>query len=99
MSTFADDIRSDWCRDTMYAVGGDAMLAAHPPGSAGREAVIAAGLAALAEIETDVVSVGMVRGMWPMSGTGWPHAAGQETSAHIRWTHVREAMTSAAREL
>lgn len=99
MSTFADDIRYDWSRDIMHTIGGEALLVAHPPGSPGREAVISAGLTALAEVETDVVSVGMVRGMWPMASDGWPLAAGHETSSSIRWTHCREAMAAVARTL
>lgn len=99
MSTFSDDIRFDWSSGVMHSVGGDALLAAHPPGSPGREVVIAAGLAALAEIEADIVTVGMRMGVWPMSADGWPLTAGYETHGHIRWTHVREAMRAAVEAL
>ena len=94
--SFADDVRSDWSRDIMAEVGGDGLLAAHPPDSPGREAVIAAGLAALTECDTDIVGVGIKRGAWPMSADGWPHAAGHETSSTVRWAHVRAAMRTAA---
>lgn len=98
-STFADDVRYDWSRDIMHTIGGEALLIAHPPGSPGREAVISAGLAALAEIEADIVTVGMRMGVWPMSTDGWPHAAGHETHGHIRWTYVRGAMRAAVEAL
>lgn len=98
-STFADDVRHDWARDTMHDIGGEALLVAHPPGSPGREAVIAAGLTALAEVEADVVAVGMRMGVWPMAADGWPLTAGYEIHGHIRSAHVHEAMAVAARAL